>query len=106
MASCWKRVGFYRAMVLIFCDRLTPLIGSRSYYHLLCEMQKREEPEGTAGVEESASPIATCVWQWKIQTEIPLDLQFQVTNDTKGQYAGRQMQGPCAVSYCQLKNRI
>lgn len=41
-------------MVLIFCDRLTPLLGSRSYYHLLCEMQKREEAEDTAGVEESA----------------------------------------------------
>lgn len=54
MASCWERVGFYRAMVLIFCDRLTPLLGSRSYYHLLREMQKREEPDDTAGVEESA----------------------------------------------------
>lgn len=41
-------------MVLIFWDRLTPLLESRSYYHLLREIQKREEPDDTAGVEESA----------------------------------------------------
>lgn len=29
--------------------------------------------------------------------KIPLDLQFQVTKNAKGQYAGRRMQGPCVA---------
>lgn len=36
----------------------------------------------------------SCVAVLNSKSEIPLDHQFQVTKNTKGQCVGRQMQGP------------